>query len=207
MTGAPRRDSAASRELILAAARQLLVQGDGVLEMAWVAKKAGVSQGLAYHRFGSKEGLLSAVVNDFYDKLEATVLMARFEEYDDWELREKQRTQRYIEFLFNDPLAAVITTRLAGSTVVVQVEAQRWKGLIEAGARNMAEGQARGVIKSQVDPKLLSAMALGAVRAAVTIEINDTQPKQPAELANNIWQFIRQGLGMEKAHDKESIRT
>ena len=58
---ARKRDSKASRRSIMEAARQLLALGGGDLAMAWVARAAGVSQGLAYHHFGSKEGLLNAL--------------------------------------------------------------------------------------------------------------------------------------------------
>ncbi len=91
---APRkkRDPTATRLRILEAAKTSLVAGDGSFEMSWVAKAAGVSQGLAYHHFGSKEGLLSAVVEDFYDRVEASVLMARYDDYEDWALRERDRS-------------------------------------------------------------------------------------------------------------------
>ena len=45
---------------ILAAAEEILREGDGALEMSQVAGKAGVSVGLAYHYFGSKAGMLGA---------------------------------------------------------------------------------------------------------------------------------------------------
>lgn len=49
-----KRDPVATRQRILECAGKLLAQGEGALEMAWVAKAAGVSAGLAYHHFGSK---------------------------------------------------------------------------------------------------------------------------------------------------------
>ena len=81
-----KRDPVATRQRILECAATLLAEGEGKLEMAWVARAAGVSSGLAYHHFGSKEGLLVAVVNDFYDRLEAASLMLRFDDARNWEL-------------------------------------------------------------------------------------------------------------------------
>ena len=46
------------------------------------------------------------MVEDFYDRIESSVLMARFAEYDDWNRRERDRVARYLEFLLEDPLAA-----------------------------------------------------------------------------------------------------
>lgn len=198
-TATRKRDPEATRRRILAAAQELLVEGEGSLEMAWVAKAAGVSQGLAYHHFGSKDGLLEAVVNDFYDRVEDAVLMARLDEIEDWERREQERVSRYIEFLLNDPLGLVVITRLANTPAVVAVEAQRWDVLVSVGARNMAEGQARGAIRSTLDSELLAAMVLGAVRAAVSRVLASGAPQDSEQLARDIWAFARVGLQLEES--------
>jgi AcrR family transcriptional regulator len=193
-----KRDPAATRARILEAAINLLVEGDGNLEMSWVARAAGVSQGLAYHHFGSKEGLLSAVVEDFYDRVEASVLMARFDDYEDWALRERDRVARYIEFLLGDPLSVNVLMRFAGTPAVAVVEAKRWERLIAEGARNIAEGQTRSVITATQDSRLLAAMALGAVRAAVATEFSESTGVEPQILADEIWRFLERGLGLEE---------
>jgi AcrR family transcriptional regulator len=169
--------------------------------MAWVARSAGVSQGLAYHHFGSKEGLLSALVNDFYDRAEDAVLMARFDDYDDWEARERDRVRRYIEFLLGDPLGVTVATRLTGTPAVAAVEADRWDRLVNEGSRNIAEGQARGVVTANQDSTLLAAMVLGAARSAVAREFARQRPREPARLSRDIWAFIRAGLGLESTHE------
>ena len=196
---ARKRDPAAARQRILAAAQALLVQGDGNFEMSWVAKAAGVSQGLAYHHFGSKEGLLQAVVNDFYDRVDDAALMARLHEIQDWEAREQERVYRYIEFLINDPLGVVIITRLARTPAVAVVEAERWDALVAVGARNVAEGQASGAVAARENSELLAAMVLGAVRAAVARAIAQGRTKQTRKLAREIWAFARRGLQLNEA--------
>ncbi|WP_050625577.1 TetR/AcrR family transcriptional regulator [Bradyrhizobium viridifuturi] len=62
--------SLGTRDRLLAAAQQELIEGHGHLEMQAVAKRARVSVGLAYHHFGSKAGLIAAVVEDFYQRLD-----------------------------------------------------------------------------------------------------------------------------------------
>lgn len=194
-----KRDPQATRQRILEAARDLLAQGDGNFEMAWVARAAEVSQGLAYHHFGSKEGLLSALVHDFYDRAEDAVLMARFDDYENWEKRERDRVRRYIEFLLGDPLGVTVVTRLAGTPAVAAVEAERWDRLVSEGSRNIAEGQARGVVTASQDSTLLAAMSLGATRSAVAREFAKSKPGKPARLSRDIWAFIRTGLGLEES--------
>ncbi len=200
-SNAKKRDAVASRQRIMEAAAQLLAHGDGDFEMAWVAKAAGVSQGLAYHHFGSKEGLLSALVHEFYDRAEAAVLMARLEDFTHWEERERERVRLYIEFLLADPLGVTVITRLAGTPAVAAAEAERWDRLVTEGARNIAEGQASGVVTAAQEPTLLAAMVLGAVRSAVAREFSKTQPDQPDPLSRAIWAFIRTGLGLEDRHE------
>ena len=200
-SNARKRDAGASRQRIMESAGQLLAHGDGSFEMSWVAKAAGVSQGLAYHHFGSKEGLLSALVHEFYDRAENAALMAKLENYTHWEDREQERVRRYIEFLLADPLGVTVITRLAGTPAVAAVETERWDRLVTEGSRNIAEGQSSGVVTAQQEPGLLAAMVLGAVRSAVAREFSNSQPGKPDQLSRDIWAFIRSGLGLEDRHE------
>ncbi len=59
-----------TRERLIRAAQEELIQSHGHLEMQAVAKRAQVSVGLAYHHFGSKAGLIAAVVEEFYSRLD-----------------------------------------------------------------------------------------------------------------------------------------
>ncbi|RFA10958.1 TetR family transcriptional regulator [Subtercola boreus] len=63
--GPPRADAERNHALILAAARRLL-EGRGVdgLTMDLVAAEAGVGKGTVFRRFGTRTGLMLALVND-----------------------------------------------------------------------------------------------------------------------------------------------
>ena len=132
------------------------------------------------------------------DRVEDAVLMARLDDIEDWEARERERVRRYIEFLIADSLAVNVITRLAGTPAVAAVETARWEKLIATGAKNMAEGQSRGTVAADIEPQLLAAMTLGAVRSAVASEFANKQPAIPAQLAEDIWGFVRRGLGLEE---------
>ena len=203
-TAKKRRDPVATRARILDAARHLLAAGNGELEMSWVAKEAGVSQGLAYHHFGSKDGLLAAVVNDFYDRVEEAVLMAKLDDIADWETRERTRSERYIRFLTHDPLGPLLATQLAQSPAVAAIEAERWSKLIEEGARNIAEGQRRGVIVNPQRSDLLAAMVLGSIRSTVQRVLQTDQSHEPAQLTEEIWRFLSPGLDIKQ--DKKAVK-
>lgn len=68
MAGARRErsDAAANRERILCAARLLVAQeGPSALTMAAVASAAGVGKGTVFHRFGDREGLTQALLDEY----------------------------------------------------------------------------------------------------------------------------------------------
>ena len=65
---------------------------------------------------------------------------------------------------------------------------------LEEGARNIAQGQRRGVLPKTTDPQLLSALINGAVRHAVAQALaTDPRPDRDA-LTNDVWSFISAGL-------------
>ena len=61
-----RSDAAANRERILCAARMLLAEhGPDALTMQAVATAAGVGKGTVFHRFGDRDGLTGALLDDY----------------------------------------------------------------------------------------------------------------------------------------------
>lgn len=60
-----RRDAARNRELLLCAARELIEEGAvDRLTMDAVARRAGVGKGTVFRRFGSRSGLMIALLSD-----------------------------------------------------------------------------------------------------------------------------------------------
>ena len=93
MAAATRPRGIASRRRLLEAAAAELVERDGDLEVAAVAARAGTSVGLIYRHYGSKAGLLGAVIDDFYDRFDAEVIAPALRaEGADWGARERLRT-------------------------------------------------------------------------------------------------------------------
>jgi AcrR family transcriptional regulator len=197
----------ASRQRLLRAAADELVERDGVLEVHSVARRAGGSVGLLYRYFDSKAGLLAAVVEDFYDRFDAAVIDPNPLPRGDWASRERLRTQLAIEFHYDDPLATVILGRLAREPEVAAVEARRIARHVEAAARNIERGQQRGEIPADVDPGLAGAMALGGLRQAIGEALARPQPPVREELAHQIWRFIAAAVryrprAQEKRHGR-----
>src|SRR4029079_18638617 len=119
-------------------------------ELQDIAKRARVSVGLAYHRFGSKAGLIAAVVEHFYDELERAIDLGDFR-VQDWAVRERERLSRLVRFLYRDELATVVLSTLTRDPQVAVVESERWHKLIDAAARNLGRGQSRGQVARRHD--------------------------------------------------------
>lgn len=185
---------AASRVKLLRAACDVLV-GTGELEVAAVARSAGVSAGLPYRYFGTRSGLLIAVVEHFYDKLgEACALR----EYDapTWTERERQRTRDWVVFLYTEPLAPIVLGGLTGEGEVAVAHTRLLHVLIELGAHNIAHAQHEGELPGDRDPEMLAAAMLGGLHAVADVALART-PRPPAEaVIDEVWAFIAGAVGL-----------
>jgi len=179
-----------TRQRILKAAAAELIAGDGSMEIGDVAKRAGVSVGLSYHYFGSKAGLVAALVEDFYDRFDARVMAVNPQPGADWGRREKLRLEAMVAFHYAEPLSPIVLARLNREPDVAAVEARRLQQHIELAARNVALAQGRGQIPASLDPHLLGAMILGGLRQAIGQALAQKRRPDQTMLAAQLWDFI-----------------
>ena len=99
---------AATRRRLIEAAREELVERNGVLEIDPVAVRAEVSVGAIYRHFDSRAGLIAAVVDDFYARYRAEALERDPAPGGGFAERERERTELSVAFHYADPLARVI---------------------------------------------------------------------------------------------------
>jgi AcrR family transcriptional regulator len=188
---APRAEQTRAR--ILAAARAALLEGGGDFELADLARRAGTSVGLAYHRFGSKSGLIAQVVGEFYDGVWRAVNLADFAPLD-WAQREHERLRRLVGFLYGEPLSRLVISTLGRDPEVAALESARWAEMIAAAARNLEKAQRRGQIAADLDPALTAALINGGVRHAIGLGLA-ARPRRPqAAMVEEIWSFISRAL-------------
>lgn len=194
-----------TRDRILKAAAKVLIAGDGQCEIADVARAAGVSAGLSYHYFTSKAGLIAAVVEAFYDRMEAAVIEPNPKPGAAWGERERLRLERMVDFHYAEPLAPLILTRLSRSPDVAAVEAARIARHIDLAARNVELAQQKGEIPAELDAHLLGAMILGGLRQAIGQALG--MQKRPArdKIADQLWSFIA-GTAQLKPVKKKAAR-
>lgn len=197
-TPAPKQKPARARtrDQLLQAARAELVQCSGELELARVAQRAGVSDGLTYYHFGNKSGLIRALVRDVYQSLDDRVAAVPFEG-DTWAERERQRVFAMVDFFYRDPVALMVATRLRTDPCLVEEEVARTRRLNELGAKNIAQAQRAGEIDATLDPLLLVSMILAGVMEGVLTALNARPAIPMAQAQEQIWQFVARAAGVQ----------
>lgn len=186
----------ATRDRLLAAARSELVERQGVLEVESVAGRAGVSVGLIYRHFGSKAGLVGAVIQEFYKRFEEEVITSNPAPGAGWVEREHVRTLRSVAFNYEDPLAPVVLSRLHLEPAVAAIEARELDAHIEMSAVNVAYGQREGFVPKEIDPRFAGAMIFGGLRRVLVEALGRTPRPPQAEVAAQLWSFISAILGI-----------
>ncbi|MBX2853498.1 MAG: TetR/AcrR family transcriptional regulator [Rhodobacteraceae bacterium] len=196
------KDHRDSKSAIFHAAQTVFVENDGAFEMNHVAQRAGVSVGLAYHYFGSKAGLVSAIIAEFYDRYDA-VANQLFPKGMPWREREHLRLLHTVEFLFQDPMAPLMLGRLGGDAKVMGVEAARREAIIELAVVNISKAQDRGEIPLHIDPAIAAAVINGGFREAVAMVLREPERIEPAQFADQLWRLIVGALGLPAPHSAE----
>jgi AcrR family transcriptional regulator len=178
-----------ARDRILAAATADFAE-HGQIEVARVAGRAGVSEGLPYRYFTNRSGLIAAVVEDFHLRLAEAVVYREFPGVT-WQEREARRVRAWVEALYVDPVAPAMLAGIGGDAIVAASWRRRFDLAVEVGARNIAKGQRDGDLPKGNDPTLLAAAVLGGVQSAVAVALA-SDPRPPATaVARNLWRFVR----------------
>jgi AcrR family transcriptional regulator len=188
-------DKPASRDRILCAAMDELAES-GELEVARVARRAGVSVGLPYRYFSSRTGLLVAVVEALHDRLDHAVVMRRYEA-PTWRERERQRIGDWVEFLYQEPLAFVVLDGVTGDAPVADANRALLQRAIDVGTRNMAAAQRDGELPAERDPELLAAGVLGGVHATVSVALSRSPRRDAGLVTDELWRFVAGAVGIE----------
>lgn len=187
---------AQARERLVEAATQELAQ-TGSFEVAAVARRAGVSAGLPYRYFGTRTGLLVAVVDAFYQRFYDTIALR---DYDapTWAERERQRITEWVDFLYGEPVAPVILAGL-GEGELATARGRWLQEMSKVGARNMAQGQRDGEIPDDRDPEYLAAATLGGTNAVVAVCLTRDPRPPAADVVDQLWSFVSGAVALRSS--------
>jgi AcrR family transcriptional regulator len=196
----------ATYQRLITAAEQELIANNGHMEISAIAKRANTSAGLTYHHFGSKTGLIAAVVDQFYEPLRALALGDSIPTNIEWREREKTRTKAIIDYFYNHPLAPLIAGRLAREPEVLDIERAHMEALLEAGARNIAQGQKLGIISPDLNPNTTVAMLMGGLRLAIDQAILAKERPSNVELFEQLWNLTSNTLQLSPLSSGETSK-
>ncbi|WP_405846712.1 TetR/AcrR family transcriptional regulator [Streptomyces sp. NBC_01518] len=167
----------------------------GELEVAAVARRAGASTGLPYRYFGTRSGLLIAVLEDFYERLGEAAALREYTP-DTWAEREQQRIRDWVAFLYAEPLAPLVLGGLVGDAEVAAANTRQLHMLIEMGVRNMAHAQRAGELPADRDPEFLAAATLGGTHALISTALTRTPRPSAEDLVAQLWAFVSGAVGL-----------
>lgn len=182
--------------MLIDAALEVLLEGAGSLDVAAVARRAGVSEALAYYHFRNKAGLLDAMVEDFYERLDGSIAAVPFAGAT-WRERERSRVHAIVDFMYRDPTARLVANIVSSDPSLVEKQRERQRRLDALGARNIAQAQRDGEIDPAIDPHLLVSMILGGVLAGVNHALASTPPKPKRRVAREVWAFVARAAGVD----------
>jgi AcrR family transcriptional regulator len=163
--------------------------------VAAVARRAGVSSGLPCRYFGTRSGLLIAVVDAFYHRLGQACALRTYDA-PTWVEREKQRICDWVAFLYAEPLAPVVLSGLVGDGEVAAAHAGLLHELTELGAHNIARAQREGELPADRDPEVLAAATLAGTHATAVVAIARTPRLAAATVIEQVWAFIAGAVGL-----------
>ena len=177
----------ATHKRLLSAARDLAIANVGHLEIADVAAAAGVVPSLIHRYFGSKAGLVGALIDDFYDRFHAEVFALELEQHGDWAEHERLRLEAGVRFHYKEPFSVVLYGQLAREPDVARREAERTAAIVHLGARSIRKAQKSGELPVGTDPGIAAAAMFGAMRL-VMVEVMTRSPRpRPERVIDALW--------------------
>lgn len=187
----------ATRQRLLDVARRVAIETGGAVELARVADAAGVVQSLVHRYFGSKAGLVSALVDDFFDRFQAEVLDADLDALGDWAAHERARLERGVRFHYAEPFALVVYGALARDPEVARNEARRIGAIVDRAARSIRRAQRRGELPVGVDPALAGAAMFGAMRLVMVEALRRKPRPSPERVIEALWRQVAAAVGID----------
>jgi AcrR family transcriptional regulator len=180
----------ATRERLLACARDIAIANNGHLEIAWVAEAAGVVPSLVNRYFGSRAGLVSALLDDFFTRLRTEVIDLDLDDQGTWARHERIRLEKGVHFHYTDPAAVIIYTCLSRNPEVALTENRHIDRVVKHAAANIRRGQKRGELPSSIDPELAGAAMFGAMQRVMVTALRRTPRPHPDRIVEILWRQV-----------------
>jgi AcrR family transcriptional regulator len=184
---------------MLAAAAELLYEhGYAATSTADIAERMGIQRGSVYYYFDTKEGLLLELIEDVYRHALASLARVRASDAD---------AVAKLRALIADHVHAFTDRLIPGAIVINESRSlspanrdrlRRDAEAYEAGVVELiAEGQAAGLIRPELEPRLASLAVLGVLNW-VHRWYRPTDPATPEEIAAQFAEVLLGGLAFTR---------
>jgi AcrR family transcriptional regulator len=184
------RKGHATRERLLAAARDVAIASSGHVEIAAVGTAAGVVPSLVHRYFGSKSGLVGALVDDFFDRFHRQALDLDLDRHGPWARHERLRLEAGVHFHYQEPFAPILYGPLSRDPEVARREADRIAVVVGRAARSIRRGQRNGELPVGVDPGLAGAAMFGAMRLVMVEALTRPVRPSPQRVIEVLWRQV-----------------
>ena len=166
------------QEMIIDAALEVFREkGYANARMADIARRAGVSYGLVYHYFGSKEVLFDLIVESWWNDLYS---MMEREKASDIVFRDKLVgiIEFFLETYIHKPnLISIFVSEVCRSSVYhTEAGLARFLKFFSLCEEIMLEGQNKGVLKKDIPPHLLTYIFYGAIEIFISVMVLGREP-------------------------------
>ena len=185
------------RVILDAAVRVFAAKGYHTCRVGDIAEEAGIAHGLLYHYFSSKEEVLETVFRENWSEL-----LQRFEQVDASDEPADEKLRGIVKILLrtwrNDPDLVTVMVREVGRSAQLATQVDVIGQGFAVIERVIREGQAEGVFRSGLDPRLASWVVYGGLEEILTGWVMGRLPDGDEEVARaerTIVDVVLGGLG------------
>ena len=147
-----------------------------------IAEEAGVAHGLLYHYFSSKDEVLQTVFRENWSEL-----LQRFEQVEASEEPADEKLRGIVKILLrtwrNDPNLVTVMVREVGRSAHLASQVEVIGQGFAVIERVIAQGQAEGVLRPELDPRLASWVVYGGLEEILTGWVMGRLPDGDEEVA------------------------
>jgi TetR/AcrR family transcriptional regulator, fatty acid metabolism regulator protein len=185
------------RQILGAAVRAFARKGYHACRVGEIAEEAGVAYGLVYHYFGSKEEVLQTIFRETWEQM-----LARIREVEDSDDPAAEKVRKVTALLLRtwrrDPdLVRVLVREVTRSPEQLQQQVDEIGHAYEALERIVADGQASGEFRTDLDAKIAATVFYGALEETLTGWVMGQLPDADADIERaeqNVADLLCRGL-------------
>jgi TetR/AcrR family transcriptional regulator, fatty acid metabolism regulator protein len=185
------------RRILEAAVRVFARRGFHASRVGDIAEEAGVAHGLLYHYFSSKDEVLQTVFRENW-----TELLERFGQVEASDEPADEKLHGIVKILLrtwrNDPDLVTVMVREVGRSAHLASQVEDIGKGFAAIERVIAQGQAEGVFRPELDPRFASWVVYGGLEEILTGWVMGRLPDGDEEVARaerTIVDVVLGGLG------------